>query len=321
MNELIEIVNRYNQQNGHVESDEEVVSSSDDTEPIAEAVNTSSETVEVAQDVSSAFMVPTDVDLTLLTKIKNAHFADETLSNLGGRLYVKDGKLILEEMGFICEVAKMQLTAMYKTPRRNHLYVGADFHLIDIDIANLIRMIPMIDSLVPMLKQFDGKAQFHIALETYMTDQYQPKKSTMRGACSIEGKDLVLIPGDIFKKASKLLMFSPKTRNNIDSISVQLALYKTQVTVYPFCLSIDKYMAAVGGTHYMDMNYNYHASLLKPVYLGVDVKGNLDDMDIKLAPVRYAQDFRPLFHRDAEDRSAELRTIISESLKKSVKIQ
>ena len=116
-------------------------------------------------------------------------------------------------------------------------------------------------------------------------------------------------------------MFNKKTENKIDSISVQIALYKDQITVYPFCISIDNYMAAVGGNHYTDMTFNYHASLLKPLYIGVDVKGNLDDLQIKPAKCRYAKDFRPLFHRDAEDRSEELRNIISTSLKKNVKIQ
>ena len=80
-------------------------------------------------------------------------------------------------------------------------------------------------------------------------------------------------------------------------------------------------MAAVGGNHYLDMNFNYHASLLKPFYIGVDVGGNLDDLKIKAAKCRYAKDFRPLFHKDADTHSAELRRIISSSLKRNVKIQ
>ena len=306
VNELLAIVNNLNESADTTQQEVSTVA-----EPTAVADNTP----------SGPFMVPLQVDLALNTRIRKAYVFDEVLENLGGRLYIKDGKLILEEMGFICEAAKMQLTAIYQTPRRNHIYTGLDFHLLDIDIQNLIRMIPEIDSAVPMLKSFQGNAEFHIALETYLNDKYQPKVSTQRGACSIEGSDLVLLDSETFNKISKILLFSPKTENLIDSISVQLALYKDQVTVYPFCLSIDNYMVALGGNHYLDMNFNYHASLLKPFYIGVDVKGNLDDLSIKPAKCRYAQDFRPLFHKDVESQSAELRSIISTSLKKSVKTQ
>lgn len=303
VNQLMEIVNSLNT------SKDTISSSPATTEP------------KQPETEKEPFMVPTHMDLGLVTHIRTAYFSNEVLEHLGGKLYVKDGKLVLEEMGFICEAARMQLTALYETPRRNHLYAGVDFHLIDIDIHNLIRMIPQVDSLVPMLSSFEGKAQFHLTLETYLTSQYKPKISTLRGACDIEGKDLVLLDNETFEKISKLLLFSPKQRNVVDSINCQMALYKDRLTVYPLCLSIDKYMAAVGGNHNLDMTFDYHASLLKPIWLGVDVSGNLDDLNIKLAPCRYMQDFRPIFHKDREGQSAELRRIIANTIKKDVKIQ
>ena len=304
VNELMRIVNRF--------------TAVDDSTATAatEPVKTVPDTTE-----TEPFIVPKHMDLSLQTHIRTAYFEDETLEHLGGLLYVKDGKLVLEEMGFICEAAKMQLTALYESPRRDHLYAGLDFHLIDIDIHNLIRMIPQVDSLVPMLRSFEGKAQFHLTLETYLNSQYKPKISTLRGACDIEGKDLVLLDTETFEKISKILLFSPKQRNLVDSINCQMALYKDRVTVYPLCLSIDKYMAAVGGNHNLDMTFDYHASLLKPIWLGVDVSGNFDDLNIKLAPCRYMQDFRPIFHKDREGQSAELRHIIANTIKKDVKIQ
>lgn len=306
VNELLAIVNKMN---------------TDSEEPEAQAQQPKAETAQTAQTESEPFMVPERVDLSLITRIKSADAFDQNLKNLGGQVIIKDGQVIIEEMGFICEAAKLQLTAMYKTPRRDHIYVGFDYHMIDIDLQQLIAMIPQLDTLVPMLRDFRGGAQFHIAAETYVNSKYEVKYSTLRGACSIEGNDLVLLDSKTFSTISKILMFNKKTENKIDSISVQIALYKDQITVYPFCISIDNYMAAVGGNHYTDMTFNYHASLLKPLYIGVDVKGNLDDLQIKPAKCRYAKDFRPLFHRDAEDRSEELRNIISTSLKKNVKIQ
>ena len=117
--------------------------------------------------------MPTNVDLVLNTQIKQANFLNQTARNLGGKIYVKDGTLVLEEVGFICNAAKLQLTAMYRTPRRNHIYVGFDYHMIDINIQELIGMIPQIDSMMPMLNSFRGEAEFHLAAETYTNAQYK----------------------------------------------------------------------------------------------------------------------------------------------------
>ncbi len=303
VNQIIELVNRFTADND---------STSDKT--------TKKEVQTDSTKKAEPFIVPQRVNLQLLTVIRSADIFNEHLKNVGGKMYIQDGKLILEEMGFICEAAKLQLTAMYRTPRRNHIYVGLDYHMVDIDLQQLISMIPQLDTLVPMLKSFRGKAQFHIAAETYVNEKYELKTSTLRGACSIEGKDLVLIDGDTFRKMSKILMFSTKTENKFDSISAQIVAYKDQVTVYPFCVSIDNYMAALGGTHNLDMTFNYHVSLLKPLYIGVDVGGSIDNLSIKPAKCRYAKDFRPIIRRDTETRSAELRQMVSSSLKKNLKI-
>ena len=272
-------------------------------------------------ETTEPFLVPTNVDLVLNTQIKQANFLNQTARNLGGKIYVKDGTLVLEEVGFICNAAKLQLTAMYRTPRRNHIYVGFDYHMIDINIQELIGMIPQIDSMMPMLKSFRGEAEFHLAAETYTNAQYKIKPSTLRGAASIFGKDLVVLDNETFSKISKLLMFNKKTENKVDSISAEVTLYKKEIDVYPFAVSMDNYMFALGGRHNLDMTFNYDVNVLSPIYLGVNVSGSLDDLDIKLAPCKYAKDFKPIFHRKVDTQSAELRSMIRESMRKNVKIQ
>lgn len=293
-------------------------SGTEETEPSpAEATTASAKNT----DESDPFLVPKDVNLTLNTHIKEAAVFDQLARDLGGKLYVNNGVLVLEEMGFICKAAKLQLTAMYRTPRRNHLYVGLDYHMLDINIEELVNMIPQIDTMMPMLRSFRGGAEFHIAAETYLNSKYELKTSTTRGACSIEGKDLVLLDGETFSQIAKILLFNKKTENKVDSISAQFTVYKDEIDIYPFCLTMDKYMAAVGGHHNLDMSFDYHISLLKPLYIGVDVKGTFDDLKIKPAKCRYAQDFRPIIHKDVETQNASLKKLINEALKRNVKIE
>ena len=294
---------------------------SEEEAPVDEAISQEGEeAISQEDEETEPFLVPTNVDLVLNTQIKQANAFGQTATNLGGKIYVKDGTLVLEEMGFICNAAKLQLTAMYRTPRRNHIYVGFDYHMLDVNIQELVNMIPQIDSMMPMLRSFKGEAEFHLAAETYTNAQYQIKPSTIRGAASIFGKDLVVLDNETFSTISKLLMFSKKTENKVDSISAEMTLYKKEIDVYPFCVSIDNYMVALGGRHNLDMTFNYDVNVLSPIYLGVNVSGNLDDLNIKLAPCRFAKDFKPLFHRKVDTQSAEIRSMIRESMRRNVKL-
>ena len=290
-----------------------------------ESVPTTPNEVKPAQTDESApiepFLVPTDVDLALKTHIREVEIFNQVAKDLKGGLYIKNGEVILDEMGFVCRAAKLQLTAIYKSPRRNHLYVGFDYHMIDVDIDELLSMIPDLEEMVPMLSSFKGAAQFHLALETFMNSQYKPKMSTLRGAASLTGKDLVVLDGKTFSKISKLLLFKKKTENKIDSINAEITVYKDEIDVYPLCVQMDKYTVALGGRHKTDMTFDYDINVLSPIYLGVHVGGTLDDLKIKLAKCKYAKDFRPHWYQKADTQSLEMRKIIKESMEKNVRIQ
>jgi hypothetical protein len=247
------------------------------------------------------------------------------IRNVGGDLTVKDGVLVLEEMGFTSDAAIMQLTALYKSKRRNHLYAGFDFHLLDIDIAEMIKIIPDLDTIVPMLSSFAGNAEFHFAAETNLKADYTPKYSTLKGACSIEGRDLVVLDSETFDKIKRLLMFSKKTDNKIDSLDVQFTVFKNEIDVYPFAISMDKYSAMLYGRHNLDMSYDYKIEMLSPAILnrlGLEIKGpDFDNMKFKVRRSRHKNMFKPEKRDYKEEKIAELKKIISNSLKENVKPQ
>lgn len=267
------------------------------------------------------FMVPLDVDLALNTNMKEVEIFNQVAKDLKGGIFMQEGNLILDEVGFVCRAAKLQLTAMYRSPRRNHLYLGMDYHMVDVDIDELLTMIPNLEEMVPMLSSFKGAAEFHLAAETYLNSQYQPKMSTLRGAASLTGKDLVVLDGETFDKISKLLLFSKKTENKIDSINAELTIYKNQIDVYPLCVQMDNYMVALGGRHNTNMTFDYDINVLSPIYLGVKVSGSMDDLQIKLAKCKFAQDFKPHWYQKVDNQSRELRERIKQSMEKNVRIK
>ena len=292
-----------------VGSEEEAVAESAPKEEVKEASET------------EPFLVPKDVDLALTTHMQEVDIFNQRAKDLKGGIYLKEGTLILDEVGFVCRAAKLQLTGMYRTPRRNHLYLGMDYHMIDVDIDELLTMIPNLEEMVPMLSSFKGAAEFHLAAETYLNSKYEPKMSTLRGAASLTGKDLVVLDGETFSKISKLLLFNKKTENKIDSINAEITIYKNEIDVYPLCVQMDNYMVALGGRHNTDMTFDYDINVLSPIYLGVNVSGNIDNLNIKLAKCKFAEDFKPHWYQKVDNQSRELRERIKQSMEKNVRIK
>ncbi len=275
---------------------------------------------------ANPFIVPKDVNVKLNTHINRCIAFGNDLNQLGGSVTVNDGVAILDQIGFTCKAARMQLTGVYKSPRVNHLFTGLDFHLLDIDIDELIDMIPSIDTLVPMLSAFKGKADFHLAAECNLDAFYKPKMSTLLGAAAISGKDLVVLDNQTVASLARLLQFKnwrEKDNNiGIDSISVEATVFRKEIEVFPFLLNLHNYQLCIGGRHTLDNNCNYHLELIQcplPVRLAVDVKGNLSKPQIQLGSVQYADLYRPEKHDNLQARTLQIKKLVRQALEANVR--
>ncbi|MCT4639221.1 MAG: AsmA family protein [Bacteroidales bacterium] len=288
---------------------------------VEESEQTAKETETVSAD-DDPFMVPKGVKFRLNTNIKHAKVGKHIIDNVKGGLTVKDGILVLDQMGFTSKAANMQLTALYESPRKNHLFTNVDFHLLNINIEELIDLVPYVDTIVPMLKVFKGRGEFHMSGEAYFKSNYDLKMSTLRAAAAFEAQDLTVIDNETFNTIAKWLKFKRKTENKVDSLNVEMTVFRDEVDLYPFQIVMDKYKAVISGRHNLDNSFQYHISLTDcplPIRLGLDVFGTIDSLDYKREPCKYKHLYRPKKRGEVDKRILRLKKMISESLKETVR--
>lgn len=273
------------------------------------------EEIETGKDTLTAtpFIVPKGIDLTMYTNLSEINFNDHIFNNVGGDVTIKDGVAVLQELGFSSDAAEMQLTAIYRTPSpQDDPFIEMDFHLLDIEIDELIDLIPSVDSIVPMLKAFSGQANFHLAAETFLKDN-TPIMSTLLGAAAIDGKNLVLLDNEVFDGIKRKLLMSKNAQNVIDSIDVQMQVIRNRVTLYPFRVHMDRYTAIIDGRHFInkDLDCKYTVSLIDsplPISLGVSISGSIND--IAESPIRHIRLVRPQYNKlyipDKQSRTDEI---------------
>ncbi len=325
MDELMAFISGFGREDASDETDDKPFAMLDNI-----AQTTDSLGVNKNNEGPDPFIVPERMNIALNTHIKEMDFNRHRFHDLGGDITIKDGTLILQELGFSSDAAEMQLTAIYKTPETDDLYTGLDFHLLNIEIDELIDLIPSVDSIVPMLKSFDGRAQFHLAAETHLNGYYMPKMPTLIGAAAIEGKDLRVMDNEVFNSIKKKLLMSDKAENKIDSLSVELQVLRNKVDLYPFLVHMDRYSAVIGGRHNINkaLDCNYHISITQtplPIRLGVNIAGALSDIaakpmrHIKLGKCLYDKTFSQKQMNATDERILEMKSAISETLKSNVR--
>ena len=268
--------------------------------------------IEEGQDTISTgpIMIPKGIDLTLYTNLSKVDFNDHTFNNVGGDISIKDGVMILQELGFSSKAAEMQLTAIYRTPNVQDRFMELDFHLLDIEIDELIDIVPSVDSIMPMLKALSGKAQFHFAAQTYLEPDYvtygplYPQMFTLMSNAVIEGANLQVLDCEMFDEIKRKLLMSKDAKPVIDSLDVEIQVLDGKVDVYPTRIKMDRYEAILSGRHNIDagLSCNYNISLVKcplPIRLGVTISGPLEEIaefpvrHVKVGRAKYDKLYKP----------------------------
>lgn len=267
---------------------------------------------------NSLFIVPKGIDFTFQTDIEKILFGKLEMDSVHGEVTMRNQCIQLEDLELRSSAANMSTSAVYRATDTIKAYTGFALQMHDIRIDSLVHLIPSLDTLFPMLRSFQGVVDFHIAADAWLDSTMMIDLPTLRAAAYLDGKDLVLMDGETFAEISKMLMFKNKKRNLIDSISVDLAVKNGTVNIYPFLVEIDRYKAAVGGEHNIDMTFKYHISILKsplPFRAGVDISGNLDKMKFKITKAKYKDLFIPSRRAKVDSTQLNLKSRIRELLR------
>ena len=114
-------------------------------------------------------------------------------------------------------------------------------------IEDLIRAMPKVDSLMPMLSSFEGTVSSRMAAELQLNSNLSVNLPSIHAGLKLQGQNLVLLDGETFSEIAH------------------------------------KHTANIAGIHNLDGNFNYRIDLRHPTPLGLNVFGeNMDKIKFKL---------------------------------------
>lgn len=254
------------------------------------------ENYDTLQSSLPLLLVPDRMKVRIKIDAKKVIYDRMVFDSIKGRIVVRNRAINLRKLDMKTMGADMHMSMVYTTPTPHKADAGCDIHIKGIQIEKLIESVPALDSTLPMLRSFEGLVDLETTASTEIDTNMNIILPSLMGAVRLHGENLVLMDGETFAEISKMLMFKNKERNLIDSISATITLQDGEVTVYPFIIEIDRYRVGVGGHQDLNMNFNYHISVLKspvPFKLGINVKGTPDKMKFGIGKALYKNSFTP----------------------------
>ena len=244
---------------------------------VAEPVETTGESEKKDTPVAmeEKIKIPSFLDATITASANKVLYDNLTLSDVKGKLRIKDETATLSDMtssllggkiGFGGEVSTKGDTSSFA------MNLGLD----KLQIAETFKSLALLKVLAPIAGALKGKLDSDIEISGKLTDDFTPDLTTISGkvlaelfANEIDPSKAALLSG-----LSSKLNFLSLDKLDLKGLKTALSFDNGKVSVKPFTVKYQDIAVNIAGSHTFDSELDYKATIDVPAkYLGSEVTG------------------------------------------------
>lgn len=225
---------------------------------------------------SGPFLLPVNLNANMRIEARNVLYSDLVMQNLHSDILMYDGGVNLHGMNASSDAGNLSLSALYSAPNTDDMYFSFGMKLEDFNIGKFVKLVPAVDSIIPLIHDFSGTVGADIAATCRVDSGMNIMLPTLDAAIRISGDTLAFIDHDTYRTLGKWLGFKNKADNTIHHLSIEMTVDDGLLRVYPFTFNIDRYRLGIYGHNDIAMNFDYHISILKsplPFKFGITISG------------------------------------------------
>lgn len=241
-------------------------------------------------DTVSPVLIPSNIDGTINLRADNILYSDLALKDFTGQILMFGGALNLHNLNAASQMGAVDLSALYSAPNPENIHCGMSLGLKRFDIARFLRFVPAVDSIMPLMRDFSGIVNANIAATVDIDSTMNLILPTLDAAINLSGDSLTIIDPETYRTLGKWLRFKNRADNVIKHVNMELIVRDNRMQLFPFSFNIDRYRLGVLGSNDLNMNFNYHISVLKsplPFKFGINIKGNPDKFKVRFGGAKF----------------------------------
>ncbi|MBQ9548220.1 MAG: hypothetical protein IJV01_03560 [Bacteroidales bacterium] len=254
-------------------------------------------------DEMALVVVPANLIAEVDLHAARVDYSDLLVKPFKAKINMRERTLQVTDAEARTNVGEVGLNAFYSTRTKKDISMGLDLRLSEMSAEGIIKMIPAVDQMMPMLRSFKGTLGCEVSATTQIDTNMNVVMPTLDGLVRITGEDLMVEDAGDLRKITRLLMFRNKDIGRIQNLYVNAVVKDSKLEIYPFVLGVDRYMLALMGTQGFDGSMRYNASIIRsplPIRFGVNVYGSLDKWRFSLGRSKYRNGKVPVFTQELD---------------------
>ena len=243
-------------------------------------------------------LVPGNIRATLGVQADTVDYAELQVGPVLAVARFQDRTAQLLGTHIVSDMGRIGMDAYYSTRNRQEISAGVNLLLQDMKAHDIIQLLPSVDSLMPVIKSFEGLLGCQLSATAQIDTNMNVVIPSVDGLLRISGKNLEVKEAGELKRITRLLLFRNKDIGHISDLHVDAVVHDSKIEVFPFELGVDRYRLALLGMQGFDKSMYYHISVLSsplPIRFGINVFGSLDNWKFSVGRARWRDGGVPVY--------------------------
>lgn len=215
--------------------------------------------------VVQPLQIPRNINLSLVTELREIVLQKMFIADVSGEVYVADGALVLEHLGMRIFGGTATASGYYSTatdPDRPHLRLGAD--IAGASFSRTFEELEVVQKLVPLFAETGGNYSLSLDLNTALDARLTPDLNSFNASGEIRSANIRIQHVEAFDALAKALGNDTLRKLDVRDLAVRFAVRDGRVITQPFELKTGIADIRLSGSTGLDQTIDYAGEVLLP---------------------------------------------------------
>lgn len=212
-----------------------------------------------------AFEVPANIDFEFASDIKGLVYDNLNLTNLAGKIILRDKQLFFEKVGVELLGGSMGLNGVYDSKNPKFPFSNIDFNVKSLDIVKTFTSFESVSKFVPMAKFTQGLFNANINLSNNFNQDLSVSYPTVSGTMQMGIADAAIKNSPILNEIADKLKLDKLKNLNLKNLNFKLNIFNGKVALDSMIVPLwTGAKAKISGFTALDQSIQYIAKLSIP---------------------------------------------------------
>ncbi|MCL2720028.1 MAG: AsmA family protein [Treponema sp.] len=209
--------------------------------------------------------VPKNIDFTMNVNIDRVIFDKLDINNTAGYLFVRDGRVVMQNLGMNLLEGSMVLNGEYNTQNMKSPFIDFGMNINQFDISSAISSFSLVENILPNPQNYAGKVSASLTLHTILDNDLSPVLETVDSKGQLRTYNLELRNSDLFGKMADLLHNERLRTPSPGNINIGYEIRNGRLWIEnPIVMVLQRTRIEISGDQGLNRTLNYRLDSIIP---------------------------------------------------------